>query len=564
MSAPWRSATRANRETTLAERFTPMGSNCTLVQVSEMLSQQRVLVVDCQAAGSQLLELSWTSSDTGAARARLLKLPAGARVPPAVVRVTGITEGLCAGGVEAAEAWRELTSEAARLAPQPAPAVAHFARFERPFLERLAGGLSPLDLVCTHELSLRLVPDLPRRGLRALAGYFGHAVGPLRRGAAHVEATLVVWRHLVGLLEERGVTTWDGLKTLLAQPVERRRSRRTWPMPRATRLALPHKPGLYRMLRTNGDVLYVGKAASLHHRVNSYFRKQRGGHERTLEMLAQARGLSFEVTASPLEAALREPDEIKRHRPPYNVALTERERAVWFCSPDLSQRAPSPSATCSLGPFSSPELLEQVVAATRGAPEALGRGRWAPSRDVFTQGLELLRVRHGEVSPHLAVSGVLRLGTRLWMEGRRGREEEDDDADQTREWTPALVASALEWLAVRVALARRRARWLTRLTEASVVFSDDGVDEARLLVIDDGALTVETSVAAGTAPPLPAHHARTGLRRHEGFSVARFDRLRVLTTELKRLVAAKHAVAVCLGPHATFSSAGLDRVLGWL
>jgi excinuclease UvrABC nuclease subunit len=80
------------------------------------------------------------------------------------------------------------------------------------------------------------------------------------------------------------------------------------------------------MLRTDDSVLYVGKAASLHHRVNSYFRKQNGVPERSLEMLSQARAISFDVTPSPLEAALLEPDEIKRHRPPYNVALTIQDR----------------------------------------------------------------------------------------------------------------------------------------------------------------------------------------------------------------------------------------------
>jgi hypothetical protein len=83
-------------------------------------------------------------------------------------------------------------------------------------------------------------------------------------------------------------------------------------MPRDVRLSLPHAPGIYRMLRTDGGVLYVGKAASLHHRVNSYFRKQNGVPERMLEMLSQARAISFDVTPSPVDAALLEPDEIKR------------------------------------------------------------------------------------------------------------------------------------------------------------------------------------------------------------------------------------------------------------
>src|SRR5438309_11218147 len=143
-------------------------------------------------------------------------------------------------------------------------------------------------------------------------------------------------------------------------------------MPRDARLSLPHAPGIYRMLRTDGSVLYVGKAASLHHRVNSYFRRQHGVHERSLEMLSQARAISFDVTHSPLEAALLEPDEIKRHRPPYNVALSLRGRALWFASPDPSARSAGPSSDYPLGPFTSSELLDDVAALAR----AERTGRW--------------------------------------------------------------------------------------------------------------------------------------------------------------------------------------------
>lgn len=529
------------------------------------LGEQRVLVVDCQGSAKQLLELSWAWSDAGPPRARVIRQPEGTRVPPAVVRVTGITDGLCAGGVEAAEAWRELTSEAARLVPQPTPTVAHFARFERPFLEHLAGGPPPLDVVCTHEIAVRLFPELPRRSLRALAGYFGHPVGSLRRGAEHVSATIVVWRHLVALLDQQGVNTWAALQAWLAQKVDRRRrARHTSPMPRDLRLAVPHRPGLYRMLRTSGDVLYVGKAASLHHRVNSYFRKQRGMHERTLEMLSQARGLSFEVTGSALEAALLEPDEIKRHRPPYNVALTERERAVWFCSPDLSMRATEARPGCTVGPFSSPELLDQLVAASQQQPAALGRGRWGPTQEVFDAGLAVFRARHREVRATLEVGALLRLGARLWREGRRARDEVEENDEPAREWTAELVAQGLEWLAVRGALAVRRARWFTRMTDATLTFSDEGVEAARLLVIEGGALTLQADAPRGSPPPVPLHHARTAASRLEGFSVARLDRLRVLTTELKRLVSAGRPVTLCLGPRASFSDARLGRVLEWL
>ena len=234
-----------------------------------------------------------SGGDDNGAHVRLIALPDGERIPPAVVRLTGISERMAQDGVEAHVAWRELSSEAARLARQPAPTVIHFARFEQPFLRALAGGTPPLDIVCTHDIARRLLPDLPRCGVRALTGYFGRAVGALRRSADHVEATAFVWRELVRLLQDEGISTWSALQEWLAAKRDtRKRRRRVWPMPRDVRLSLPDAPGIYRMLRTSGDVLYVGKATSLRHRVNSYFRKQNGMPERTLEMLSQARGIS--------------------------------------------------------------------------------------------------------------------------------------------------------------------------------------------------------------------------------------------------------------------------------
>ena len=88
------------------------------------------------------------------------------------------------------------------------------------------------------------------------------------------------------------------------------------------------------MLRTDGGVLHVGKAASLHHRVNSYLEAERRARAVARDAL-QTRAISFDVSPSPLEALL-EPDEIKRHRPPYNLALTIQNRALWFTSPNLN------------------------------------------------------------------------------------------------------------------------------------------------------------------------------------------------------------------------------------
>src|ERR687891_1171650 len=428
---------------------------------SEPLSQLEVLVVDCQATAAaprgHLLEIGWARilrTTRTHAHASLIALPDGEQIPPAVARITGISEHMLRDALEGHVAWRELSDQAADLSQQPAPTVIHFARFEQPFLRTLAADVFPLDVVCTRDIARRLLPNLPRCSLRALAGYFGRAVGALRRSADHVEATAFVWQELVRLLDTKGVSTWGALHDWLAAPAKPTRSRRrVWPMPRDVRLSLPHAPGIYRMLRTDGSVLYVGKAASLHHRVNSYFRKQNGVPERSLEMLSQARAISFDVSASPLEAALLEPDEIKRHRPPYNVALTIQDRALWFTSPDLSTRSSQPSPHCPLGPFASAETLDRFGAFARAQRAALTSGSRGPDDGTFTAGYDRLCATHPELSrvdlsEHAKLLG---LGTRLWREGRRDRDVDEDDTNEAGPglsvWTPELVQVSLEWLA---------------------------------------------------------------------------------------------------------------------
>jgi DNA polymerase-3 subunit epsilon len=545
--------------------------------ISESLADLDVLVVDCQATGAaprgHLLEIAWARAGTTITRAdaRLIALPEGEHIPPAVMRLTGITEKMSQGGVDANAAWRKLSDEAAALPRQPAPTVIHFARFEQPFLHALAGGALPLDILCTHGIARRLLPDLPRCGVRALTGYFGRGVGGLRRSADHVEATAFVWRELVRLLRDEGIFTWSVLQEWLADNrATKQHRRRVWPMPRNVRLSLPDAPGVYRMLRTSGDVLYVGKAASLRHRVNSYFRKQHGVPERTLEMLSQARGISFDVSPTALEAALFEPDEIKRHQPPYNVALTAEDRALWFAAPDLSAHSAHACSQCPLGPFSSAGLLDEFGALAAAESRALGSSRWRPDLVTFEAGYARLCAAHPELSRHDlgAHDRLLRLGTRLWKEGRRDRDVDEDDPNESGHgltvWTAESVQVSLEWIALRAALARRRAIWLTRLFDSSVVWREPGDRCAGLIVIEEGEVVLSRALDAHAPPPIPPGYHRPVAARRAAFTLASFDRLRVLTTELKRLIAAGSPVSLRLGAGSALDESRLASALWWV
>ncbi len=85
---------------------------------------------------------------------------------------------------------------------------------------------------------------------------------------------------------------------------------------------LPRKPGVYRMIAADGEVLYVGKAKSLRSRVGSYTQPTRLA-TRLIRMVSATKTMEFSVTGSEAEALLLENNLIKRFRPRFNVLLRD-------------------------------------------------------------------------------------------------------------------------------------------------------------------------------------------------------------------------------------------------
>ncbi len=84
---------------------------------------------------------------------------------------------------------------------------------------------------------------------------------------------------------------------------------------------LPDSPGVYLMKDKDGQVIYVGKAASLKNRVSQYFREQ--GTPKTRTLVQNIEGLDYIVTGNEVEALVLESNLIKEHRPRYNVRLRD-------------------------------------------------------------------------------------------------------------------------------------------------------------------------------------------------------------------------------------------------
>jgi len=89
---------------------------------------------------------------------------------------------------------------------------------------------------------------------------------------------------------------------------------------------IPGAPGVYLMIGSDGEILYIGKAISLRNRVRSYFQEAAVHHPRTTAMVAKVADVRTIVVTNEVEALILEANLIKRHQPPFNVRLRDDKR----------------------------------------------------------------------------------------------------------------------------------------------------------------------------------------------------------------------------------------------
>jgi DNA polymerase III subunit epsilon len=529
-----------------------------------------VLAIDCQASGAsptygEVLEIGWSlvSDEPAGAHAFWTKIERA--VPHPIRKLTGWEPSFLEHAIDPIEAWRAMLSTEAPIAPRPT--VIHWAQFELPFLRDLHlrdGGEEPfpIDVVCLHRAAARLFPGLPRRNIRALAGHLGHSAEMLRRARGHVEATAFVWRAILPKLEAHGVTTWDELKTWLAEAPSARSPRpgaRAFPLAREKRKALPDAPGVYRFVRPNGDVLYVGKAASLKKRVASHYTLAAGARaaDRALEMLSQAHDVLVTATETCLEAALLEADEIKRIDPPYNVQLRAGDRSAWFASRSWDDVSDVPDERYVVGPLPSRRAIAGVAAMRalcegRGASHAAVLGvpsAFAPDRALFEE------VWRTFVRDH-ALGGDVR--RRLLDAAARIDPKSLESDDESDAWDAPRVRRHLDRTLATEGGLIRRARALRLLTHAHVAFREIKQERIRHLVIADGRIAERSTRDSFEPAEAPMRPPSRGIRART-FDAAAYDRLRVLWTELRRVADEGGAVVVRVGAHVLRASVSTPR-----
>jgi DNA polymerase-3 subunit epsilon len=396
-----------------------------------------------------------------------------------------------------------------------------------------------------------------------------------------------------------GITKLNQLIDWLAATRPAGRSKRAFPMNPHIRQQLPNKPGIYRMLRVGGDLLYIGKAKSLKQRVNSYFRQKAPHAEHTLEMLTQARELDVTLTGSALEAAILESDEIKRLSPPYNIALRRRQRQLVYCSRNLGRHAALARVDFPVGPLPAGKAIEALAAFglwLRDGMQLSGDNDncigysvlalppdYAPDIDCMKEGFGIFQKEHrNRLIDQLPLRFLTGLGAKLWQEKLEAaalaetvKEEErnmdDLDAPQAESgdehvWTPEAVADAIKRMVRHSAHLIRRARWFCLLSESSLAWTPAAESEnnKRLVVFEKGAVIKQGEAKTSCKTLIPPGYANSFRVRQNNIDLITYDRMRVVTTELRRILSEGRNMELCLGPKVTLGRQELIKALRWV
>jgi excinuclease ABC subunit C len=132
--------------------------------------------------------------------------------------------------------------------------------------------------------------------------------------------------------------------------------------------SIPTSPGVYLYKNAEGEVIYVGKAKSLRHRVSSYFHEGRVSDAKTGTLVREAVDVDYIVVANNKEALALENHLIKQKKPRFNILLRD-DKTYPYVKLTLGERLPRVYVTRRLrkdgsvyyGPYFPANLAYRIV-----------------------------------------------------------------------------------------------------------------------------------------------------------------------------------------------------------
>lgn len=186
--------------------------------------------------------------------------------------------------------------------------------------------------------------------------------------------------------------------------------------------ALPAAPGVYFHKGTNGEVIYVGKAAVLKNRVRQYFHNT-AKDAKTQALVHEIADTDWIVVDTEMDALFLESEMIKRYMPKWNILLRD-DKTVSYVRIDMKSEVPYISFTRTpqddkatyIGPFYGKTAVMNALRILRKVFPYYDKpydGKKSLNTDLgLTPGIEI-----GRTTPQEYKKNLRRL--RLYLEGGR-------------------------------------------------------------------------------------------------------------------------------------------------
>jgi hypothetical protein len=207
---------------------------------------------------------------------------------------------------------------------------------------------------------------------------------------------------------------------------------------------------------------------------------------------------------------------------------------------------------------------------------------YAPEIGCLRDGFKIFLEKHGSrLDRHTALRFLTGLGAQLWRErmasaaleetaaeinGDGSNGERPEDSVGGKLWTPESVSAAVEKTILHCAHLIRRARWFCLLSESALTWSSaEQPDKYKTwIILENGRIVERRNVKTAVKTPAPSGFAKSFRTRQSNLDLVAYDRLRVLTTELRRLVAEDRKIEIRFSPGASLDSQGLSKALRWV
>ena len=131
---------------------------------------------------------------------------------------------------------------------------------------------------------------------------------------------------------------------------------------------IPKLPGIYKMLDSRGNIIYIGKSKCLQNRVRSYFVAS-PKWEKVNRMITMIKDIEYVVTDTHLDARLLECRLIKEHKPRFNAQMKNDQRYFFIKVENYNRYNPLSIAEERIencfGPFRSKYTISEFLSRLR-------------------------------------------------------------------------------------------------------------------------------------------------------------------------------------------------------